>query len=327
MPRHARLDAPGTLHHVIVRGIEQRKIVSDDRDRENFVSRMATIASETDTRIYAWALMINHAHIFLRSSPSGLPQYMRRLLTGYAISYNRRHRRHGHLFQNRYKSIVCEEDRYFKQLVRYIHLNPLRARLVESFAKLNNYRWCGHAVVLGREKNDWQDRVYVLKWFGAKEAEAKKAYGEFVQKGINQGHRSDLVGGGLIRSAGGWSAVRAMRRLGVREKSDERILGSGDFVKQLIEQSDATRKEQFSVLERSQQVAMLIDRVCKKEKVSVTALKSGSRRQNVSKARSQLAKQLVEEYGLSLTQTGRQLGVSPSAIAKSLCRRDNSKFK
>jgi REP element-mobilizing transposase RayT len=118
MPRQARLDAPGTLHHVIVRGIEKRKIVSDNRDRENFVSRMGTIASETGTTIYAWALMINHAHIFLRSSPSGLPQYMRRLLTGYAVSYNRRHRRHGHLFQNRYKSIVCEEEPYFKQLVR-----------------------------------------------------------------------------------------------------------------------------------------------------------------------------------------------------------------
>ncbi len=141
----------------------------------------------------------------------------------------------------------------------------------------------------------------------------------------DQGHRSDLVGGGLIRSVGGWSSVKAMRRLGVREKSDERILGSGEFVKQLIEQSDKTRKEQFSILERLQQAALLVANVCKKEKVSVTALKSGSRRQNVSKARSQLAKQLVEECGLSLTETGRQLGVSPSAVARSLGRQDNIK--
>jgi chromosomal replication initiation ATPase DnaA len=111
-----------------------------------------------------------------------------------------------------------------------------------------------------------------------------------------------------------------MRRLGVREKSDERILGGGEFVKQLIEQSDATRKEQFSILERLQQVALVIDEVCKKEKISVAALKSGSRQQNVSSVRSQLAKQLVEEYGLSLTETGRQIGVSPSAVAKSLRR-------
>ena len=157
MSRQARLDVPGTLHHVIVRGIERRKIVNSDQDRKDFVSRMGTIASETGTLIYAWALMTNHAHIFLRSGPSGLPRYMRRLLSGYAVSYNRRHRRHGHLFQNRYKSIVCEEDPYFKELVRYIHLNPLRTKLVKSLAELDGYCWCGNSVLRGWLKNDWQD--------------------------------------------------------------------------------------------------------------------------------------------------------------------------
>ena len=133
MPRQARLDAPETLHHVIVRGIEQRGIVNDDKDRKNFVDRMGALASETDTAIYAWALLTNHGHILLRSGPLGLSKYMKRFLTGYAVSYNLRHGRHGHLFQNRYKSIVVEEDSYFQELVRYIHLNPLRAQLVGSF--------------------------------------------------------------------------------------------------------------------------------------------------------------------------------------------------
>ncbi|OEU76592.1 MAG: hypothetical protein BA864_06330 [Desulfuromonadales bacterium C00003093] len=110
MPRQARLDASGTLHHVIIQGIERKKIVSYDQDRQDFVARMGTIALETETSVYAWALMTNHAHILLRSGPPGLSLYMRRLLSGYAVSYNRRHRRHGHLFQDRYKSIVCEED-------------------------------------------------------------------------------------------------------------------------------------------------------------------------------------------------------------------------
>ncbi len=320
MPRQARLDIPGTLHHVIVRGIERKKILTDDQDRQDFVSRMGTIASETGTAVYAWALMSNHAHILLRSGPSGLSRYMRRLLSGYAVSYNRRHNRHGHLFQNRYKSIVCEEDPYFKELVRYIHLNPLRAKLVESLVKLDRYRWCGHSVLMGRIKGDWQDRDYVLKWFGS-----KKAYRQFVKKGIDEGHRPDLVGGGLIRSYGGWSAVKEMRRLGVREKSDERILGKGEFVEQLIQRSDKRRKVQFSALERLQQAVVLVEEVCKKENVSVEALKSGSRRRNVSMVRSQLAERLIEECGLSLTETGRQLGVSPSAVAKSLSRRDRQK--
>ena len=229
------------------------------------------------------------------------------------------------MFQNRYKSIVCEEEPYFKELVRYIHLNPLRARLVENLAKLDRYRYCGHSVLVGRVKNDWQDRDYVLKWFGPKEGEARSAYRQFVKKGIDQGRRQDLVGGGLIRSQGGWSAVKSIRRLGVREKSDERSLGSGDFVEKLIQQSDQTRKEQFAVHERMQHAVSYIQKICMKEKVSAEALKSGSRRQKASMVRSQLAKKLVEDWGLSLTETGRHLGVSPSAITKILYRLDKHK--
>ena len=326
MTRQARLDAPGTLHHVIVRGIEQRKIVDDFHDRKDFISRMGKIASETGTPVYAWALMTNHAHILLRSGSLGLPRYMLRFLFRYPASYNRRHRRHGHLFQNRYKSIVCEEDRYFRELVRYIHLNPLRAKLVESLAQLDRYLWCGHAVLMGKIKNDWQDRDYVLKWFGAKKREAKRAYRQFVREGIEQGHRSDLVGGGLIRSQGGWSAVKAMRRRGVREKSDERILGSGEFVEQLIRQSDQSRKEHFSAFQLSQKASALVGQVCKEQNIRVDTLKSGSRRRNVSMVRAQLAQKLVEGLGLSLAETGRHIGVSPSAVAKSLSRLDKNKF-
>ena len=205
MPRQARLDAPGTLHHVMVRGIEKRKIVNDEKDRNDFVTRLGDIAKDTDTAIYAWALLHNHAHILLRSSDIGISQYMRRLLTGYAINYNLRHKRHGHLFQNRYKSIVCEKDAYFRKLVRYIHLNPLRANLVGNLNELDSYMWCGHSVLVGKEKNDWQDRSYVLKWFGQTKGDAKRHYREYVEKGIGEGRRPELVGGGLVRSLGGWS--------------------------------------------------------------------------------------------------------------------------
>ena len=321
MPRQARLDAPGTLHHVIVRGIERRQIVNDHRDRSDFVSRMGEIAAETQTRIYAWALLNNHSHILLRSGPSGLPGYMRRLLSGYAISYNLRHRRHGHLFQNRYKSIVCEEDPYFKELIRYIHLNPLRAGLVDTLSLLDKYRWCGHSVLMGKFPNNWQDRDYVLKWFGTTEGEAKRRYRQFVKNGIDQGRRPELVGGGLKRSQGSWSAIKARSRLGIREKSDERVLGSGAFVEQLLKQADEVRKHQFSANDRIKRAQQLIQKICQKEKINVEALISGSRRQVVSKARTQIAVKLVEENGLSLAQTARHLGVSTSAIAKLLNRR------
>ena len=142
MPRGARLDAPGTLHHVMLRGMERGNIVYEDEDREDFLARMGAHAQATGTGVYAWALMDNHAHILIRSGTEGLPVFMRCFLTGYAVAFNRRHRRYGHLFQNRYKSIVCEEDAYFKELVRYIHLNPLRAGIVGSMNALDRYGWC-----------------------------------------------------------------------------------------------------------------------------------------------------------------------------------------
>ncbi len=284
MPRRARLDAPGTLHHVIVRGIEKRRIVDDVADRKSFVDRLGELAAATETGIYAWALMTNHAHILLRSSEIGLSGFMRRLLTGYAIYYNRRHRRWGHLFQNRYKSIICDEDAYFKELVRYIHLNPLRAKLVKNLSKLERYRWSGHGVIMGKVKYDWQDRDYVLRWFGQKEGAAQKGYRSYVEKGIAQGRRPELVGGGLIRSLGGWSAVKALRRTGDRELSDERILGRGEFVEQILKEAEAKIKYQLPLVEHNQRIDKFIAGICKSEKVPIEEIKGGSRLATSAKA-------------------------------------------
>jgi putative transposase len=322
VPRKARLDSPGTLHHVIVRGINKRRIVNDAADRKDFVRRMGELAEGTKTSIYAWALMTNHAHILLRSAPIGLSGYMRRLLTGYAVSYNHRHQRWGHLFQNRYKSIICEEDAYFTELVRYIHLNPLRAKLVKSFEKLDRYRWCGHGVIMGKIKNEWHDRDYVLKWFGKKEGEAKKNYRQYVKKGIDKGRRPELVGGGLIRSLGGWSAVKALRRSGDRELSDDRILGSGEFVERTIKEAHANVRYQFSVNEQTGKIDEYIAQVCKKEKVSIAEIKAGGRRRKASRVRARIAIGLVKSHGVSLAEVARQLGVTTSAVSRIISRAD-----
>jgi len=320
MPRRARLDAPGTLHHVIVRGIEKRRIVNDVADRKNFVDRLGGLSDDTKTAIYAWAIMTNHAHLLLRSSEIGLSGFMRRLLTGYAVSYNRRHRRWGHLFQNRYKSIVCDEDSYFTELVRYIHLNPLRARLVKTLSQLDRYRWSGHGVLMGKIERDWQDRDYVLKWFGKKENEAKAAYRSYVQKAVGEGRRPELVGGGLVRSMGGWSAVKAMRRSGERELSDDRILGGGEFVERIIKEAEEKIKYQLSAGEHPQKIEEFMSKMCKDEKVSIEELKGGSRRKEISAVRNRIAIELVKRHGVALAEVARRVGVSTSAISKILKR-------
>jgi len=128
MPRKARLDAPGALHHIVVRGIERRKIFRDDSDRDDFLERLSAILGESRTSCYAWALMPNHFPLLLKTGQTPISTLMRRLLTGYAVSFNLRHRRSGNLFQNRYKSILCREDAYLLELVRYIHVKRQAAR-------------------------------------------------------------------------------------------------------------------------------------------------------------------------------------------------------
>jgi REP element-mobilizing transposase RayT len=116
----------------MVRGIERRKIFANDADRDQFLSRLGEVLEETKTICYAWALLPNHFHLLIRTGPVPISTTMRQLLTGYAVWYNRTHRRHGHLFRNRFKSILCQEDAYLVELVRYIHLNPIRAGIVGS---------------------------------------------------------------------------------------------------------------------------------------------------------------------------------------------------
>ncbi len=123
------------------RGIERTKIFRNKTDREDFLIRLAELWEGGALIVYAWALMANHFHLFVRTGNQPLSKSMRRLLTGYVINFNLRHKRHGHLFQNRYKSIVCEEDPHLLELTRYIHLNPLRAGIVEDMRALNRYPW------------------------------------------------------------------------------------------------------------------------------------------------------------------------------------------
>ncbi|MDH3446090.1 MAG: transposase [Deltaproteobacteria bacterium] len=324
MPRQARLDAPGTLHHVIVRGIERRRIVDDDYDRGQFVSRLGKLAVETGTSIYAWALMTNHAHLLVNSGAQGLAKFMRRFLTGYSVTYNWRHRRHGHLFQNRYKSIVCDGDQYFTELVRYIHLNPLRVKLVSDLEELEKHPYCGHSAILGTTRYDWQDRDSVLSQFGRREGDAKALYGKFVDKGARLGRRPELVGGGLVRSMGGWSEVKSRRRRGTRESYDERILGSGVFVERVIQEAERQIQREYAASKRGMKIERVIKAECRKHKISLTELRGGSRRGQIPEARAELSRKLVTDYGISLAEVARQVGVSTSAVSKILARSNSS---
>ena len=204
MPRQARLDAPGTLHHVMLRGIERRAIVTDDADRHDFVRRLGALAMQSRTAIYGWALL------------------------------------------------------------------------------------------------------------------TKQAYREFVAAGVAQERRPELVGGGQVRSGGGWSVVRGRGR---QKAGDGRILGGEVFVDTVLREAEERIRRQLAVRRNQSGIGEAIEQVCRQAGVSTRELQAGSRRRTVSKIRALLAQRLVSDFGLSLAEVARQLGVSLSAIAKSLQNR------
>jgi len=320
MPRKSRIDAPGALHHIMVRGIDRQDIFSDHKDYSTFLERFSDLLTETKTSCYAWALIPNHFHLLLRTGNVPISVLMKRLLTGYAVNFNRRHNRVGHLFQNRYKSILCQEHAYLLELVRYIHLNPLSATLIKEYKELAGYPYCGHGAIMGRRKIKWQDVDYVLGLFGNKESGAKGEYSRFVRNGIGQGSRPDLTGGGLLRSHGGWTGVKLLRETGDYQKGDERILGDGGFVKEVLSKTEEKFKKKYRLKAEGYDLKKLVKRVSEITGIRSTQIFDSQRDKKRTDARSILCFWAKEELGMTQRELALELNLTPSAISHAVKR-------
>jgi len=268
-------------------------------------------------------------------------------MTGYAVTFNKRHKRSGYLFQNRYKSVICEEDPYLLELIRYIHLNPLRAKLVQDLKELDKYPWTGHSAILGHRKiplipevsppvstscspaknpiapfasSRFKDKLLaektiedVLLHFGETKRVARRRYRQFVKNGIDQGKRPELQGGGLVRSAGGNKTGLLGRKKEEREKGDARILGSGDFVIQALDRAN-------EVFERSVNAPIslgeLIRRVTKDRKIDLEDLLSSKRTQEISKTRAIISYLAAIELRNTGTMIASQLRLSEKSVSR-----------
>jgi len=245
---------------------------------------------------------------------------MRRLLTGYAQQFNRRHKRHGQLFQNRFKSILCEADAYLLELVRYIHLNPLRAGIAEDLESLKIYPYSGHGVIMDKLAYDWQDVDYVLKMFAQRGGTARRSYAIFVEKGAKLGRRPELTGGGLVRSAGGWSALMALRSKSFRIMGDERILGSSMFVEEVLRQANEAYERKTYVQAKGLNLEYIKLKVSEYFDIKVEFINGTGKQRMVSQARSIACWLAVDKLGASGRQVARDLGMSPSAVSKAMTR-------
>jgi REP element-mobilizing transposase RayT len=298
------------------RGIDGIDIFEQKKDWMDFLDRLKSLCESRAMSVYAWCLMSNHFHLLIRTGNVPLSSNMRKILTGYVVNYNRRHRRYGHLFQNRYKSILCEDDPYLLELTRYIHLNPLRAGIVKSIKGLSQYPLSGHSVIMGNVKHDWQDTDTILLYFGKRKKQAIEKYEEFIKNGIKDGSRPELVGGGLVRSLGGWSQVKSLRRTGSKIYSDERILGSSEFVRDAVIDAEEKAKETLRLNIKIMDLSSLANKICNNEKVDSEELLGGSRKREIVKCRKLLIQIAVTKMGYSGADVARFLGITTSAVNK-----------
>jgi putative transposase len=184
MSRRPRLFAPGLLYHVIARGNQRQSTFLDDADYGAYLRRLALYLERHGVSLHAYCLMPNHVHLLVRTGTTPLAKFMQGLQQSYTQWFNRVHEKVGHVFQGRYRAIVCDSDKYLVTLVRYIHLNPVRAGLV---SRPDLYRYSGHRAFLAGRPTALVDPDLVLRLLGG-----PTAYARFIQDGANEGHQPDL---------------------------------------------------------------------------------------------------------------------------------------
>jgi putative transposase len=317
MPRKARIDAPGALHYILLRGMDGKEIFQDETDRDNFVDRLAHLLKETSSSCYAWALMPTQIHLLLKTAKSPISSLLQRLLTGYAVTYNSRHRRHGPLFHSRYSAILCQEAPYLLELVRYIHLHPLHLGVVRGFSELGRYWYAGHSFILAKRKNDWQDVDHVLKHFGSNRPRSLARYNEYMKTGLEEfkkAHRKTWRGSPL-------SEVRRLRKDLSKVGRDERILGDSRFVdgallnaeKQSMIKRELRPAGPRDLEELAQKASALFG--IKPEEIYLPSKSPGP-----VKARSLFCFWAVAELGMTATSLAKRLGISQPAVSISVKR-------
>lgn len=212
MARPLRIDIEDGLYHVTSRGWERRVVVRDDRDRQRWLELLDRVATRCGWRVFAWVLMRNHFHLYLRTPQPNLSAGMHDLNSGYASGFNRRYRRCGSLFQGRFKAVLVEDESHALELTRYIHLNPVRASIVQ---RPEQYGWSSYRDYLGmRRAPAWLDWETVVGELGKDRSFARSGYRRFVEAGLSEPPKSPLESavGGMFLGTTEW-VERWRRRL------------------------------------------------------------------------------------------------------------------
>lgn len=282
MARKLRLHIPGALYHVILRGNARQDIFFTPEDRGAFYGLLAEGVRRFGYRVHAFCLMGNHVHLALQAGDEPLSRGLQNLAFRYTRHINTARQRAGHLFEGRYKAFLVDQDAYGLELVRYIHLNPVRAGMVADAAE---YPWSGHRATLGQEVLDWFTTDWVLGQFGATAGVARRRYARFVAEGAGEGHRDDLYGG----------------------ERDSRVVGNEEFVARSVP-SDAIR-------EKPPELKAIVATVCWAEGLTPEQIFEPGRSRQPSRARSAIAWLAVRTGAATLVEVAAMSGRDASTLS------------
>lgn len=285
MARRPRIFAPGLLYHVIVRGNHRQRTFRRDADYHAYLERLGRYRRRYGVRVYTYCLMPNHVHLLLESGQVPLARFMQGVQQSYTQYFNRRYDQVGHLFQGRYQAIVCEKDRYLLALIRYIHLNPVRAKLVRQ---PEEYAYSGHSVYLRGQATELIDPTPVLGLLGG-----RGAYRRFVREDMGEGHRVEYY-----------------------EVADQQVLGGAGFAESLQRRESPTPPAERSVEQALKTLAKHLD-------TAPALLRSPDRSWAVSRGRTLLAYMLVRRLGFPLTLVAAHLGRDAATVSTLISRLAN----
>jgi putative transposase len=309
MSRKARLHSPGSLAHIMAHSIEGRPLFVDKLDRQEFLFRFENLLKKTGYECHSWTLMDNHYHLVVRTNENPMSDLMRPLNGGYALWYNKKYKRRGYLFQDRFASVLCQDSDYAKELIRYVHLNPLRAKQVSTLEELEIWPWCGHGYLLGIESSlgkGFQERIKPLRRFGEDEESALKKYLEYINEGFDgmksyeAGKLGPIESFEIDGSKKGWPAVigdhdfviNAMKKHAIRSHRQHRP----DKYEKVMEGIEKSVTEKYSIAKDD-----LI--TCRRRKINTIA-------------RQEFCKVAFDEELLPMSAIARFLQITIPAVAK-----------
>ena len=293
MPRKPRIEFAGAFYHVITRGNQRQKIFKETADYDKYRQILALYRNRYHFRLYAYVLMHNHVHLLLETGDTPLSKALQGVNQSYTLYFNRKYRTVGHLFQGRYKAILCDREAYILGLLKYIHENPVRARIADS---IDGYKWSSHHAYTAKSNPLGLVSVdQVLRMFSENKGRARRKYLQFMR------------------------TEEAMTKSEVYATIDQRLKGDAEFVDRVLGEHEKMPARPWKRKIPLEKIAAAIE---KRHDVSVETLRSPAKDRAAAGAR-MVFSILANDHGYKAVEIGRYLDKDPTRVTRYLQARDD----